>query len=145
LSFSLLIVKFIYNESLSSKYEKKGGFFMDGDLVKNVLKDMIIVEEACSDYLRKIEEKQEPFKRIYSIYNTHDADINSFSELMFNKMKRLKKHDTKFIPFSMYHLLRYLDNHPDEDDPELLNIIQWVNTSYTDYIINLVSQNILKE
>jgi hypothetical protein len=118
---------------------------MDGDVVKNVLKDMIIVEEACSDYLRKIEEKKEPFKRIYSIYNTHDVNINSFSELMFGEMKKLEKCDTKFVPFSMYHLLRYLDNHPDEDDPELLNIIKWVNTSYTKYIINLVSQNILNE
>lgn len=115
---------------------------MDGDSVKSVLRDMIGVEEACSDYLRKIEEKQEPFKRIYSTYNTHNVNVNSFSELMFNKMRRLEKCDTRFVPFSMYHLLRYLDNHPDEDDPELLNIIRWVNTSYTDYIIKLVSQNI---
>lgn len=115
---------------------------MDGDSVKSVLRDMIGVEEACSDYLRKIEEKQEPFKRIYSTYNTHDININIFSELMFNKMRKLEKRDTRFVPFSMYHLLRYLNNHPDEDDPELLNIIRWVNTSYTDYIIKLVSQNI---
>lgn len=115
------------------------------DSVKSVLKDMIEVEQACSEYLRIFQEKQEPFKRVYSTYDTHEIDLNSFSELMFNKIRILEERNNKYVSFSLHHLVRYLDNIPDSDDPELIKIIKWVNESYTKYIIDMVSQCVMKE
>lgn len=109
--------------------------------VKRDLKELIEIECACDDYLRKYDERHEPLRRVYSTRSDHELDIDKFTVLMFEKMNVL---DKKYVKYSFYHLVRYLDNEPDDDDPELIRIIGWVKESYTRLIIDIVSKQLLE-